>query len=334
MTASPAAVIADVGGTHTRCALVTVDGRTDTVQSYRNDRFDDLAHVIREFLAARGGVSPGHGAFAVAAPIVDDEVRFTNRRWRFSIRALETALDLKRLQVVNDFAAQALALTMLKEADSRPIGGGRPAPGGTRAVLGPGTGLGIAGLVGACNGWIAVPGEGGHVTLPAVTPVETRIIARLRARFGHCSAERVLSGPGLSNLHSTLAVERGVEGEPLEPEEITLRASDGDPLASECLELFFSFLGTLAGDVALTFGALGGVYLSGGILPDVATALEASQFRARFEDKGRYREYLARIPTRLITIQHPALLGLAYLLTTDARIRPESVSTAETQHST
>ncbi len=314
MSRGAAALIADVGGTHTRCALLDARGGRSPVRSYHNDRFDNLRDVIRAFLTDQAHTPPGSGAFAVAAPIVGDHVTFTNRRWQFSIRQLAGELALERLDVINDFAAQALSLPMLGESDSLSIGGGQALPYAARVVLGPGTGIGIAGLVRAGDGWIAVPGEGGHASLAAITDIETRIITRLRSRFGHCSAERVLSGPGLTNLYEALAAETDADAAELAPKEITARAAQGDGRASRCLDQFFAFLGTVAGNVALTFGAVGGVYLSGGILPDVAAALQVSQFRARFEDKGRYRGYLAAIPTRLITVEHPALLGLQYLL--------------------
>ncbi|MGH8495008.1 MAG: glucokinase [Gammaproteobacteria bacterium] len=314
MSEDATSLIADVGGTHTRCALLDRRGSRPVVHKYRNERFDSLRDVIRAFLADHAQTHPTRGALAVAAPIVGDRVEFTNRRWQFSIRRLADALELERLDIINDFAAQALALPVLTEADTTTIGGGETVPDGTRAVLGPGTGIGVAGLVRAGEGWITVPGEGGHVTLAASTEPEARIITRLRERFGHCSAERVLSGPGLTNLYEALAAETGVAAEELEPEDVTARAAKGDPLASRCLEHFFAFLGTVASDVALTFGAIGGVYLSGGILPQVSAALLASSFRARFEDKGRYRDYLAAIPTRLITVENPALLGLQHRL--------------------
>ena len=314
MTAGAAAVIADIGATNTRLALVGADGVRSSPVSYSNERFDSLRHVIGAYLADHRTGVPVMGAFAVAAPIVGDEVRFTNLRWQFSVQALARELGLERLDVINDFAAQALSLPALREGDTLAIGGGTALPGATRAVLGPGTGLGIAGLVPAGGRWVAVPGEGGHVTLAATDDFEARLITRLRERFGHCSAERVLSGPGLTNLFEVVAAETGAPHEEVSPEDITRRAGAGDALAARCLELFFAFLGTVAGNVALTLGALGGVYLSGGILPRIADALLSSPFRARFEDKGRYSGYLAAIPTRLITAEHPALLGLQRLL--------------------
>jgi glucokinase len=314
MTAAAAAVIADIGASNTRMAMIGPRGERSSPVSYRNERFDSLRHVVGAFLTDHGAVAPVRGAFAVAAPIVGDEVRFTNRGWRFSVQALARELGLERLDVINDFAAQALSLPALREGDSLGIGGGRALRGATRAVLGPGTGLGIAGLVPAGDGWIAVPGEGGHVTLAASDDFEARLIARLRERFGHCSAERVLSGPGLTNLFEVVAAESGAPHEEIWPEDVTRRAAAGDALASRCLALFFAFLGTVAANVALTLGALGGVYLSGGILPRIADALLSSPFRTRFEDKGRYSGYLAAIPTRLITVEYPALLGLQRLL--------------------
>jgi glucokinase len=235
----------------------------------------------------------------------------TNRGWRFSIDELRSRLGLERLDVLNDFTAIALALPHIPTDQRIAIGGGTPLPHKALAAIGPGTGLGVSALIPHRTGWAAVTGEGGHVTLPASSALEARLIERARGRFEHVSAERLVSGPGILALHELLAAELGATKVAATPEEVTARAAGGDELARRTLDLFFAFLGTVAADVALTFGALGGVYLAGGILPRLEDALLASGFRERFESKGRYDEYLAAIPTYLIKAPQPALVGLA-----------------------
>jgi glucokinase len=182
------------------------------------------------------------------------------------------------------------------------------------ATLGPGSGIGVAAMVPASDGWAVMTGEGGHVSMPAQTDEEEAVIARLRERFGHCSAERILSGPGLVNLYVALAELAG-RGQPtVTAEDVTNLARQGEPLARKTLGMFFAMLGTVAGDVALTTGARGGVYVAGGIVPRFVELLRKSEFRARFEAKGRYRDYLAAIPTFVVTAPLPAFRGLRYLL--------------------
>jgi glucokinase len=307
-TAPP--LVADVGGTHSRCALV-VDGRARPPHVVRNDRHPDIASMLREAIQALAPGGVRRAALAIAAPVRGDAVHMTNRGWRFSIEGLRTELGLDRLDVINDFTAIALALPHLRPDERVAIGRGTPLAGTTVAVLGPGTGLGVSALIPYDGSWAAVSGEGGHVTLPAADDFEARIIARARERFDHVSAERLVSGPGLLLLHELLADELGAKARAQEPEEVSARAAGGDELAQRTLEVFFCLLATVAADVALTFGALGGVYLAGGILPSLREPLLASSFRDRFESKGRYREYLGEIPTYLVVAAQPALIGLA-----------------------
>jgi len=241
-----------------------------------------------------------------------DSVNMTNRGWQFSVEGLRHELGLERLDVINDFTAIALALPHIDESQRVAIGGGAPLSGAAVAVLGPGTGLGVSALIPHDGVWAPVTGEGGHVTLAAANDLEARLIERARARFGHVSAERFVSGPGILNLHEALALELGVPAIARSPKEVSARAASGDDLARRTLDLFFAFLGTVAADAALTFGALGGVYLAGGILPGHRDALLASSFRTRFESKGRYLDYLRAIPTWLVTAPQPGLIGLQH----------------------
>jgi glucokinase len=308
--------MADIGATTTRCALLDDKGQEQAPEIFDNADFTGVVGVLRVYLDhRRASDRPTRAALAVAAPIGGDEVQMINIGWRFSQGDLKQELGLKRLQVVNDFAAIAWALPQLTPADVTQIGGGESVPRTTLATLGPGSGLGVSALVPTSDGWAVMTGEGGHVAMPAATREEQDVIALLRDRFdGHCSAERVLSGPGLVNLYVTLAELAGRGRPTVTPEDVTHLAKQGEPLARKTLAMFFSMLATVAANLALTAGARGGVYIAGGIVPRLVDALRKSEFRARFEAKGRYRPYLAAIPTHVITAPLPAFRGLRYLL--------------------
>src|SRR5262245_39463187 len=293
--------MADIGATTSRCALVNDKGQELAPEIFENADFTGVAGVLRVYLEhRRSSDRPKRAALAVAAPITGDDVQMLNITWRFSQRELRESLGLSRLQVCNDFAAVAWGLPHLGPADVAKIGGGEAAPRMTLATLGPGSGLGVAALVPATDGWAVMTGEGGHVTMPAQTPDEQNVIAILRERFGHCSAERVLSGPGLVNLYVALAELAGrAPSTPVTPADVTSLARQGDALATKARAMFFAFLGMVAGDLALTTGARGGLFIAGGIVPQVLDALDQSEFRARFEAKGRYKSYLAAIPTHV-----------------------------------
>jgi glucokinase len=308
-------LMADIGATHTRCALLDDQGKEVAPEVFDNVDFTGLAGILTVYLDhRRASDRPKNGAFAVAAPIVGDVVQMTNIDWHFSQSELKKLLGLQRLTVCNDFAAIAWGLPHFAGNERTQVGGGTPAPRTTMAALGPGSGLGVSGLVPAQDAWAVLSGEGGHVSMPAASGEEQEVIGLLRERFGHCSAERVLSGQGLVNLYVALAELAG-RGQPtVTPEDVTRLASQREPLARKTLQMFFGMLGGVAGDLALTTGARGGVYIAGGIVPRLLDALAKSEFRARFEAKGRYRDYMAGIPTYVITAALPAFPGLKYLL--------------------
>lgn len=308
--------MADIGATTTRCALLDDKGQELAPEIFENADFTGVEVVLRVYLDhRRASDRPTRAALAVAAPILGDEVQMINIGWRFSQRALRDDLGLKRLEVVNDFTAVAWALPRLAAVDLAKIGGGESTPRGTLAALGPGSGLGVSALLPVADGWAVMTGEGGHVSMAAATREEQEVIALLRERFdGHCSAERVLSGPGLVNLYVTLAELAGRGRPTVNPEDVTSLAKQGEPLARKTLSMFFAMLGTVAANLAVTTGALGGVYIAGGIVPRLVEPLRKSEFRARFEAKGRYRQYLAAIPTYVITAPLPAFRGLKHLL--------------------
>lgn len=308
-------LVADIGATHSRCALLDHEGEILIPETFNNSDFDGVEALIKAYLSRRRTSDrPSRAALAVAAPIVEDHVEMTNLQWNFSQINLQVGLGVRRLLLLNDFEAAAWSLLDLAPEHLHPIGRGQASRRGARAILGPGSGLGVGGLLPHADGWAAIAGEGGHVTLAATTPEEADVIAFLRERFGHCSAERVLSGPGLVNLYQAIAAQTGRALAHVEPNDVTALAVKGEPLATETLEMFFALLGTVASDLAVTLGARGGVYITGGIVPRVLTLLEKSGFRSRFEAKGRYRKYLAAIPTSVITEPVPAFRGLRRVL--------------------
>ncbi len=309
-------LIADIGGTNARFALVppgASQGQQPLTLACAD--FPGPAEAALAYLRkVAPPVPPARAAFAVACPVLADSVAMTNHAWRFSIEEVRQTLSLERLEVVNDFIAVALAVPHLQAADQATICPGRSAPGAPIAVAGPGTGLGVSLLVPRQGRWQAIATEGGHVTMAAQTAREDAILAWLRQHFDHVSAERVLSGPGLANIHAALRGLAGLPPQPLAPADITGQALAGEPLARESLDLFFAFLGTFCGNLALTLGARGGLALAGGILPRLLPALKASAFAERFRDKGRFRDWLAPLPVDLVTHPYPAFVGLAGLV--------------------
>jgi glucokinase len=250
--------------------------------------------------------------------VTGDHVQMTNHHWSFSIDAVRQALGLERFVVINDFTALALSLTELQPADLHQIGPGVSVPGAAKALLGPGTGLGVSGLLPTRGGqgWVPVAGEGGHVTLSGTNAEEDAVIGVLRRRYGHASAERALSGPGLEALHAALIELEGAAASGLSAAQITSAALAGtDARCGRTVDLFLALLGTVAGNLALSLGARGGVYIGGGIVPRFGDRVLTSPLRARFEAKGRFTDYLRRMPLLVIQARtSPALWGAARAL--------------------
>jgi glucokinase len=308
-------LIADIGGTNTRFAVGQA-GRFDHMLELRNAEHATFQDAARHFLdQLPNGMRVSKAALAVAGGTSGDVVSLTNYHWSFSVARVRDELGLAELRVINDFEAIAMAVPYLG-TDERVVVGpdDLPVRRGPIALVGPGTGLGVAGLIPTRDGWSVVPTEGGHSTMAAATCEEGRVLDLLRKRWDHVSAERVLSGPGLENLYVALRLLDGASSKPLSAAEITAAMVGGeDPYSGRAFELFCRMLGTVAGNVALTFGATGGVYVAGGILLRFKDAFAASGFRARFEQKGRLSAYLRSVPTYLIVHPQPALIGLATL---------------------
>ena len=304
-------LLADVGGTHARFGWVAAPGAgVECIRQYRCSDHTSLESIVAFYLADQRRPAPRSAAIGIATPVDADRVTMTNLPWSFSIEAMRERFALDRLVVLNDFAALALATPLLGVEAFRTVGGGAARPGAPIAVLGPGTGLGVAGLLQGPHGsWLPVVGEGGHATLCAVDAVEEELLAILRRHWPHISAERVLSGSGLVNLHRALGDRAGETVEALAPADIVTRALEGrDAHCTETVERFLGFLGSFAGNLALTLGAQGGVYIGGGIVPRLGDRIARSCFRERFESKGRFRSYLARVPTWVITTPDDAAL--------------------------
>lgn len=305
-------LIGDIGGTHTRLALTRPGLFPDEVATYRNSEITDLISLLGGYLHAQN-VSGGdlQIQLAVAAPVLGDTVELTNFRRRFSALEMRRDLRVGTVRFINDYTATARGLPLLTAHDRVQLGGNHPVAGAAMGVLGPGTGLGVSGLIPGANQWATIVGEGGHCTLAATTPEEFDLISRVARSTGHVSAERLVSGPGLLLLYRTVCEVQGISPQLNSPAQISSAAQAGtDSPAQDALRLFFSFLGDVAGNLALTLGALGGVYLAGGILPQTIGAAMASPLRKRFEGKGRFRSYLRDIPLFVITHRYPVMLGL------------------------
>ena len=315
-------LLADIGGTNVRLAIkVGPDAPAARHSNFATAAFRSIADVVAAWLADRDETGPGlpdgriaQAVLAVAAPLRNGPIRLTNTD--FTVDGAELARRLASCQVhlMNDFEAQAWSLPTLRAGDYRPLGPQTPTGQQTMVVLGPGTGLGCASLVRLANGgWLPLPGEGGHATLSAQTELEAEVIAVARRSFDHVSAERLVSGSGLPLLYRCLASVQGETPDPaLDSGERISEAAAGAPLAAATIDLFGALLGGFAGNVALVAGARGGVWIAGGIAPHLFDRLAASPFRARFEQKGRFANYLGQIGTAVVTRRDPAIEGLAF----------------------
>lgn len=308
-------LLADIGGTNARFALAR-GGRLVARSVLHVAGVSGPVPALGAFLdQADPKPRPRVAALAVAGPVRGGRARLTNSGWRVDAAALRARFGFREVVLVNDFEALAWAVPRLKPRHWLSLGGGRAAPGAPVAVLGPGTGLGMAAWIPDAAGPKVLTTEGGHVTIPAADGGDARMLEVLRGRFGHVSAERVLSGDGLVHLYETIGALEGQAAAPADAAAISARALAGTcPLCKRALEAFCAMLGTFAGDAALSLGARGGVYLAGGISPQIADALAGSAFRARFEAKGRFRAYMAAIPTRLVIHPAPAFLGLMEMM--------------------
>jgi glucokinase len=256
-----------------------------------------------------------HAAIAIANPVDGDQVSMTNHDWTFSIEATRRALGFDTLLVVNDFTALAMALPGLTDSQRVQVGGGARRPNSVIGLLGPGTGLGVSGLIPADDRWIALGSEGGHATFAPADEREDLVLQYARKKWSHVSFERVAAGPGVEVIYRALAA-RDKKRVPsnFDTSDVVKRALEGDPLAAESVDVFCGILGTFAGNIAVTLGSLGGIYIGGGVVPRLGEFFERSSFRKRFEAKGRFEAYLQSVPTYVITAEYPAFLGVSAIL--------------------
>lgn len=310
-----AVLLGDIGGTNARFMLAPETGRLPTPTVLRTSDFPTLSAALAHFLGSRRGPLRG-AALSVAGPVEGGLVRMTNCPWGVDLETLRAATGAASPVLINDFAALGSGIPTLEPSDIRPVGSGDIlAARGPIGVLGPGTGLGMSGLVPDGTGrFLILQGEGGHADLPVATDREMAVLAYLLDRHDHVSVERVVSGPGLETLYAALAaLDEGAPKHLSAPEIDVQAASGADPRAREAIALFTGLLAAAAGNLALTLGAKGGVYLGGGILPRWGTLFDERLFRRRFEAKGRFSPYLADIPTAIITAPDVAFRGLRRL---------------------
>ncbi len=306
-------LIADIGGTNARFALV--DEGSTTPQHERTlscANYRTLVDAVLAYLEDASQAMPETASLAIATPVSNDRVVMTNHVWDLSVEETRMALGLKSLKVLNDYTALALALPYLAKDDFRQVGGGAAVDKQTMAVLGPGTGLGVSGAICAGDYWLPLQSEGGHISYGPLNDRETDVIDIIRKHRNYISAESMVSGPGLVLLYESIAKCDGVEHELLSPEQIASKAlSKSDASAAEAVAMLCGILGSVAGNLALTLGARGGVFVGGGIVPKLGHYFDSSPFRTHFESKGRFSKYVSEIPTYVISSKYPALIGAA-----------------------
>ena len=309
-------LLADIGGTNARFAFCEPDGSIRDAKVLPCAAYNCATDAALDYLWQTGAVEgTSQAAFCVAGPVEDQAIRMTNLNWDVSAEEIKTKLNADQLVLLNDFEAIALGVPELMPEHKKAIGGGEAVANRSIAVVGPGTGLGVSYLTPAGKSWEAHAAEGGHTTMAPRSDREGKVLADMRKHSDHISVERVVSGAGLFNIYHALCSIEGITPEKLSPPEIAQRGQTAEcKLCTDALDMFADFLGTVVSDLALTLGAKGGVYLAGGMLPVMGEAFRSNRFRARFEDKGRFSDYLKEIPTFLITHPEPAFLGLARAL--------------------
>jgi len=305
------ALLADIGGTNARFALLG-DGEIGPVEHVKVADYATVTDAIAAFLARNGEhTPPSAGILGIAGPITNNRVTLTNSRWTIDATQLRATLRFKTVQLLNDFEVLAWSLPDLGASDLFALGEQRPVVGAPMVVVGPGTGFGASCLVRQGAMSVAIVTEAGHATLPASSEREERVIDQMRRRFGHVSIERALSGSGLENLYEALAAVDGIDVATRDAASITEAALDGScRVSAAALDMFCSLLGAICGNLALTFGARGGVYVAGGIVPRFVDHLAGSGFRKSFESKGRFEAYLQEIPTSIIVKPDASFVGL------------------------
>ncbi|MBB3214873.1 glucokinase [Herbaspirillum sp. Sphag1AN] len=309
-------LLADIGGTNARFALERAPGQIDTIQTLRCADYAEFSLAVKAYLEGNQSPAVKHAAIAIANPVHGDQIKMTNHHWAFSIEQTRRLLGFDTLLVVNDFTALSMALPHLEQTHCVQIGGGAALEGSVIGLVGAGTGLGVGGLIPSEGRWIALGSEGGHASFSPNNEREAAILHYCWRTFTHVSAERLISGPGLETIYNALCdIDQVVNPAPLSAAQIVERAlRSNDALCVEVIDCFCGMLGTLASNVAVTLGTLGGIYIGGGVVPHLGEYFARSAFRARFESKGRFSSYMEKIPTFVITAPYPAFVGVAAIL--------------------
>jgi len=311
-------IVADIGGTNARFAVV--DRSTETialVTHYAVAEYDQFIDALQNFLqkvaeSAAWSAYPDAACFALAGPVVGDRMKFTNSNWQIDKHEITSLLQGTAVSLINDFSAVGYAVSHLNAKDSIEICAGTAQPQAPIVVLGPGTGLGVGTIVPSSCGYEVLAGEGGHVDFAPVDKTDALIFDYLRDRHGRVSAERVLSGIGIETIYTVLSLKAGTNASLQTAVEISAAATNqSDRIAIETLQVFCRCLGSMAGNLALTVGAKGGVYIAGGIVPQFIEFFLASDFKQRYFAKGRVSPFLDGIPVRLIIREDVGLFGAA-----------------------
>lgn len=313
-------LLADIGGTNARFAIETMPGGIEAMSIYPNRSFSGLEEALEQFLSQSEAVVAGskrirHAAMAIANPITGDRIKMTNSEWTFSIEAVREKFGFETLLFINDFTALAMALPFMAPEALKQLGGDDPVANQPIGLLGAGTGLGVSGLIFCDGAWVPLEAEGGHATFSPFSEREIELLRLAKKQYPHVSAERFISGMGLELIYRLMMESRGKDAAPLRAADITARALSGEcRWCEEVVETFCQMLGTVAGNLALTLGARGGIYIGGGIVPRLGERFFVSGFRQRFEEKGRFSSYLTHIPVYVIQDTFAALTGVSAML--------------------
>ena len=316
-TSNEIMIIADIGGTNLRIAITDHHNDISDIKVYQCAQYKSLQDIIVDYISVRNLQEKSISAcFAIACPVENDQISMTNLPWSFSKSALKETLGLNALIFINDYTAIAHAVPMLSNNQKVKIGSGKPVTHAPISICGPGTGLGVANLVHHKNEWISLSGEGGHTDFAPTDQLEIDILTYLQTKYEHVSYEQLLSGLGIEQIYQAIQFIQSGQSYSLPAPEITSNAqNDSCDICKLTLDTFCRVLGAFSGNLALTLGSFGGVYIAGGIVPRFIQYLESSDFRKSFEAKGRFEGFNANIPTYVITEKQPGLLGASAYLT-------------------
>lgn len=309
------ALVADIGGTNIRLGVADLnDLSISDILTYQCEDFTNVDGAIEKYFAETGQ-SVTHACIDVATAVTGDQISLTNNHWCFSQQALQEKFGWQHLSVINDFTAIAMSVPSISDAKKVQIGGGQAQPNKPIAIYGAGTGLGVAHLVHTGEKWLPIDGEGGHVDFAPIDQDEINVLQQLQKKYTRVSAEQILSGLGLVQIYQSLCAAENIEAKDYKPADITEQAlANNDQLAVRSLQLFCRVLGSFGGNLALNVKALGGVYIAGGIVPRFIQYIKQSEFRTRFDGKGRFSQLVETIPVYIVTEEQPGLIGCAAYL--------------------